>query len=297
MIKYYLEELLEPTILFGIFSALLGLSAALYYSHFNWPLAILVVLGVALAHISVNLVDDYTDYKKGIDKETIKTKFSGGSKVLSSGKIKPRALLGLAIALALMAGAIGLFLLSVNIILLPIIVIGAITIFFYAAYLVRVPFLAEPITALNFTLISVGSFIVAYGSGAMLHNALFAMIPAGMMVGIILMLNSIPDKSVDKKYGRRSGVVILGTREKIAVYYLAWEAAACIIILYGIISRALPATFLITLLTVPIALKVYGGIRNYKSPALHEKTMGTGALFTLGFILLCSVSYLLAMVI
>ncbi|MDE1762595.1 MAG: prenyltransferase, partial [Candidatus Micrarchaeota archaeon] len=166
MIKDYLGAMFEPTLLFGICASLIGISAALYYSHLNLQLAVLVVMGVVFAQMAVNMVDDYTDFKRGIDSETVKTKFSGGSNVLTDGKMRPKELLGLGVAAAIAAGAIGAFLLGSAPAILPIIAIGGISIFLYAAFLVRIPFLAEPLTALNFALIPLGSYIVAYGSTA-----------------------------------------------------------------------------------------------------------------------------------
>ncbi len=39
----------------------------------------LALLGAFLAHISVNTLNEYFDFKSGLDLETIKTPFSGGS--------------------------------------------------------------------------------------------------------------------------------------------------------------------------------------------------------------------------
>ena len=296
MIRDYFGAMFEPTLLFGLCASLIGLSAALYYSHLNLQLAILVVIGVIFAQMAVNMVDDYTDYRKGIDSETVKTKFSGGSNVLTDGKMKPKELLGLGVATALVAGVIGAFLLGSAPAILPIILIGGISIFFYAAFLVRIPFLAEPLTSLNFTLIPLGSYIVAHGVAANINSVLFAMVPAGMMVGIALIANSIPDKIPDKKHGRRNGAVMLDRSGRIAAYYLAWWLLAWTLVISGILINALPVTFVITLLTVPFALRVYNGIRSYKDPASHEKFMGLNALATIGFIFLCSVSYVLAVI-
>jgi len=41
---------------------------------------LLALLGAFLAHISVNTLNEYLDFKSGLDLETIKTPFSGGSR-------------------------------------------------------------------------------------------------------------------------------------------------------------------------------------------------------------------------
>mgnify|MGYP001567492110 CR=1 FL=1 len=40
---------------------------------------ILIVIGALCAHISVNTLNDYADFKSGLDLITVKTTFSGGS--------------------------------------------------------------------------------------------------------------------------------------------------------------------------------------------------------------------------
>ena len=42
----------------------------------------LAVIGAFLAHISVNMLNEYFDFKSGLDLETIRTPFSGGSGAL-----------------------------------------------------------------------------------------------------------------------------------------------------------------------------------------------------------------------
>jgi len=42
----------------------------------------LALLGAFLAHVSVNTLNEYYDFKSGLDLETIRTPFSGGSGAL-----------------------------------------------------------------------------------------------------------------------------------------------------------------------------------------------------------------------
>ena len=52
--------------------------------------AILTMAGVLALHASVDLFNDYWDFKRGIDTATKRTKMSGGSGVLPEGILKPR---------------------------------------------------------------------------------------------------------------------------------------------------------------------------------------------------------------
>ena len=49
-------------------------------SAFNWLHAIMLVIGVVLSHVSVNLFNEYSDFKTRIDFNTNRTPFSGGQR-------------------------------------------------------------------------------------------------------------------------------------------------------------------------------------------------------------------------
>ncbi|MFW2438612.1 MAG: prenyltransferase, partial [Arenicellales bacterium] len=48
----------------------------------NTGLLMLVLLGALLAHISVNALNEYSDFRSGLDLTTTRTQFSGGSGAL-----------------------------------------------------------------------------------------------------------------------------------------------------------------------------------------------------------------------
>ena len=51
--------------------------------------AILTFAGVLALHASVDLLNDFWDFKRGIDTKTNRTKMSGGTGVLPEGLLKP----------------------------------------------------------------------------------------------------------------------------------------------------------------------------------------------------------------
>src|SRR3972149_4838723 len=51
--------------------------------------AVLTFAGVMALHASVDLLNDYWDYKRGIDTATKRTKMSGGTGVLPEGLLQP----------------------------------------------------------------------------------------------------------------------------------------------------------------------------------------------------------------
>ena len=57
-----------------------GFALALYLNQtFNWTNALLVFIGALSAHTSVNALNEYSDFVSGLDFQTNKTPFSGGS--------------------------------------------------------------------------------------------------------------------------------------------------------------------------------------------------------------------------
>ena len=290
MIKDYLRETFEPTILYGLLCGLLGLVAAYRYNPIGFSLAlgVLAAVGVMIAQISVNVLDDYVDFKSGLDSETDKTPFSGGSTL---GKaLKPKYVLVIGIAALLIALAIGVYLVTVvpNPILMLMLFGGAVVIL-YARFITHIPFLAEPATAASFVLAGVGTFILAYnGTGwtAMLPVALLIFLAAGIQPAMALTVNEVPDRIPDRKFGRRSGIVMVRTNRGAALFYSVFYAVAYGALLYGVLTSALPVQFLIALMMLVPNYIVVKGILEYKNAKGFVKTMAFNALMTMAFILL-----------
>ena len=114
-----------------------GLAAASYaHRVFNPFDALLVMIGALLTHASVNVFNNYFDYRSRIDEKTMKTPFSGGVDILVEGKMKPRAALGIGLACLFGAALIGIYFLTRMLYpLLPILVYGLIAICLYTPVL------------------------------------------------------------------------------------------------------------------------------------------------------------------
>ncbi len=291
-VRDYITEILEPTILINTFIALGALGAALHYGKASLWVALLCVAGVALAQVAVNLVDDYVDFTTGLDNDTVKTKFSGGSGLVVSGRVKAGHVLAIGTLAAAAAACIGVYLAySVTMAVLPWVAVGAVAIFLYAGYATKIPFLAEPFAMMSFVSVGIGSFIAISGNSPTWAMAAYGLVPAGMMGGIALLVNNVPDRAADRKHGRRSGVVMLWKPRRIAAYYAVCEAVAYLLVLAGVASGSLPLTLLATLITAPIALKVFNGISSYRSPAAYERYMGMNVVGAFAFMLIVAMAF------
>ena len=304
MIKDYLIEIFEPSLLFGLLCALVGLSAAIYLDFTaGVVLGIVAIIGIVIAQIAVNLIDDYVDYKIGIDKETIKTKFSGGSSLVVDKKVSTNGILIIAIIALLISGVLGFYLLQfLNIgvlyLVLILIVFGGISVIFYAKYFTHVPFFSEPFVTICFAVIGIGVYLVASNS---LTNVLWVFllvcIPSGLQVGVAMIANELPDRKADKKYGRRNIVIMLSSQKNYSGLYFIFQAIGYLLLGYGMVERFLPITFLILFALIPGMYLVGRGIENYKDPKTHEKVMGLNSIMAFLYIFLLSFAFLIVRVV
>ena len=76
--------------------------------------ALLTFAGVMALHASVDLLNDFWDYKRGIDTSTKRTKMSGGTGVLPEGLLKPSSVYRAGIAFLIIGGGIGAYFVMTN---------------------------------------------------------------------------------------------------------------------------------------------------------------------------------------
>jgi len=69
--------------------------------------ALLTFAGVMALHASVDLLNDFWDFKRGIDTKTTRTKMSGGTGVLPEGLLKPSSVYRAGIAFLIIGTVIG----------------------------------------------------------------------------------------------------------------------------------------------------------------------------------------------
>ena len=78
-VKIWLRQIRAPFLLLPPISVLVGVSVAVYESYsINALYLALAFIGALLAHIAVNVLNEYYDYKSGVDFKTVRTPFSGG---------------------------------------------------------------------------------------------------------------------------------------------------------------------------------------------------------------------------
>ena len=90
MLSTWLRVIRIRFLLASVIAVAVGLAISWWKTNSIDPLhAIITVCGVLALHASVDLLNDFWDYKRGIDTETRRTKLSGGTGVLPEGLLKP----------------------------------------------------------------------------------------------------------------------------------------------------------------------------------------------------------------
>ena len=277
--------------------AFLGMSIALYNGNFNALYFVLTIIGLTLLHASVNTLNDYTDFRTGVDLKTNKTPFSGGSGFLPAGLLKPSTALKIGLGSIILATPIGIyFLLERGTQLLPLFIVGAILVLFYTSFITRLGLgLAEISAGLGLGALPViGVFMII--NGKFTYAALYASMPSFFLVFNLLLLNEIPDAVADREGRRKTLPIQFGLREA-AVIYSTLTMATYAWILAGAVLKLMPYWSLIALLTLPVGLKAVRGALTFKKPEELVPAQGANVITVLLTQLLLGLGYLLAWIV
>lgn len=186
------------------------------YSSFDLNYAVLTIVGVFSLHASIDLLNDYWDYRRGIDKMTKRTKFSGGSGVIPENLLSPRTVYGAAILFLLAGVLIGCYFVVVRGPIIALILIFAVlAIFFYSSKIVNFG-LAELFVGVKGLLIVIGSFYVQ--TPILEFSPVFIGTVIGMLSSSVLLVNSFPDYHADRLGGRKTLVILLGKKRSYEVF-------------------------------------------------------------------------------
>ena len=218
--------------------------------------AVLTLAGVMALHASVDMLNDYSDYKRGIDTATERTKVSGGTGVLPEGLLKPSSVYRAGIVSLLLGASIGAYFVVTHGVVIAIILGFAIlSIYFYSGRIVDTG-LGELFVAVKGCMIVLGAFYIQ--TGDISASAVLAGIAVGSLSSLVLFVASFPDHDADKSKGRRTIAIMLGKRRAARVFWLFF-AAAYMPVAYGALVGVLPHAALAMFAVLPLG--AYAGIR------------------------------------
>jgi 1,4-dihydroxy-2-naphthoate octaprenyltransferase len=223
---------------------------------------LLVFFGACFFHIACNVANDYFDFKSGTDalNKNALVPFSGGSRMILDGFVKPREALTVSIVFALLGSAIGLYLNAVskgNVIL----IIGVAALFFIYEYN------GFPLRLVNKGLGEIAIFCAwgplivlgSYYTQAQAFTSLWPLIvsiPSGVLTTLVLLINEFADKESDETSGRKTWVILFGMRAGLLIYlFLALTCFAVVVL--GTLLNGWPLWSLLVFLVFPLPLLAY----------------------------------------
>ena len=232
----------------------------LTYDIFNIIDALLTYVGVIFLHASVDIFNDYWDYKRGIDTTTKRTKFSGGTGVLPEKKLEPNIVYKAGFLSMVIGIAIGgYFILQSGLLIAIILAVAILSIYFYSTTIVNIG-LAETLVAVKGTMIVIGTSFVQ--SGIVDLPIVYLGIIIGLLSSIVLYIAAFPDFAADKEKGRKTLIILIGKNKSAQIFPLL------IILIYslisiGIILQYLPIYSILTFSSLIFAIRSAKKLKNY----------------------------------
>lgn len=274
-----------PTLWAAVAPVLVGSALASNAEVFRWDAFIVTMVAAVLIQIGVNFANDVADGTRGTDTERI-----GPTRAVASGLITPHQMwigIGWVFGLAALAGV------YLTVLAGPwILVIGVVSIVAALGYTNGpIPYgyygLGELFVFVFFGLVAtVGTRFVydnSIESGAWVGG-----VAMGLLASAILLANNVRDVETDAAAGKRTLAVIVGRTNGVLLF------AFCV--LGGILTPAvgvvfdwLPVGALLTLLALPIGLRLVRRLQTERSgPPLVKVLKGTALLQLLVGLLLSS---------
>ncbi|MHA7734898.1 UbiA family prenyltransferase [Nitrosopumilus sp. S6] len=278
-------------LLASVIAVSVGLSLNWWQNLTIGPLeAILTFAGVMALHASVDLLNDFWDFKRGIDTETPKTKMSGGTGVLPEGLLKPSSVYRAGIAFLVIGSTIGAyFVITDGIIIAIILGFAILSIYFYSTKIVDSG-LGEFFVAVKGSMIVLGTFFIQ--SGQITMESILAGIVVGSLSSLVLFIASFPDHDADKSKGRKTLVIVVGKQKATKLFWI-FPFVSYSAIIIGVSLNLFPIISLITLFSIPLMIKSGIGLKKtfdsvedlvpFMSSTLMFSRI-TGALFVLSFL-------------
>lgn len=247
----------------------LGGAVAARHHVFRWGWFALALVAAMAVHLGLNMANDLFDEASGADAANpTPTPFSGGSRVLQYGLVSRRAMAAGCAGLYAVASGIGLYLAAER--GWGLLGIGAVGVFLSLAYTAP-PFrlvhrgLGEPVTALGFgPVMAVGTFYACTGRWS--WEAVVASVPVAILIALVLYVNQIPDRNGDAAAGKRT-LIVRWSPPAVQAGYAVAAAGAYVSVVAAAASGVTPLWTLLALLSAPLALRVWRGMRaHYLSP-------------------------------
>jgi 1,4-dihydroxy-2-naphthoate polyprenyltransferase len=293
----WFKETRPQFLLLSVVLAFLGTAIAWYYGPVNLGYAVLAGFGLVLTHGSSNAINDYFDYKSGIDLHVTRTPFSGGSGLVPEGKLPLQQALGVGVVTTAAALVIGVFFVVVRgWQLIPLLVAAVLCLVFYTPVILKT-YWPEWSPGFGLGIMPLLGFYFVQ-TGRYDWVVLAASIPSGILVHNLLLLNEFPDVEADRMGGRKTTPVVFGMEaaarffriSTISVY--VW-IVGCVLATLVTGTVVMPVYSLLAFLTLPLAQKAMHGSRECRDLSKLVPALGHNVMFILLTQVLLGVGYIL----
>lgn len=258
-----------PSILPGILGGIIA------WSHgypLKWIEFLLTVIGVAVNHCGLNMVDDVFDYLHQVDQrgKDEKNPFTGGSGVLTAEWLSVREMLAASAACFALTILIGLYLSSVcGAVVLILGLLGMASSVFYTMPPVKFGYrgFGELGLLVNFgPVIVLGAYFVQ--AGRLSWEPFWVSLILGLMMWSMILINEIPDYEADRQGGKNNLVVRFG-KKKAVVLYKAGLILAYLVPVLGVSWGMLTPYTLLACISVPLAWRSVVILHEYREDPLR----------------------------
>ena len=214
---------------------------------------VLILSGALAAHVSVNMFNEYEDFKSGLDFHTQRTPFSGGSGILPASPELAEYVRTGGIASLLLTTLIGFYFLWVSGWgLFPVGFLGILLIYFYTQKITHWPLICLIAPGLAFgPLMICGAYYILSGHYSV--EVAMASLIVFFLANNLLLLNQFPDREADQNAGRCHFPILIG-RQKSAWVYVGFLVAAYTLLIICVCLGFLPPHSLLGLLSLALAL-------------------------------------------
>jgi len=179
---------------------------------------LLIFLGAVTAHVSVNMFNEYDDFKSGLDYHTQRTPFSGGSGALPAVPELAESVRMGGMACLLITALIGIYFLRLSDWgLFPVGFFGILLIYFYTHKITHWPLICLIAPGLAFgPLMICGAYYILSGHYSVAVT--MASLIVFFLVNNLLLLNQFPDVEADKNAGRCHFPILIGRKKSAWIY-------------------------------------------------------------------------------
>lgn len=233
------------------------------------PLTVaLIVLAGLASHVAANALNEYEDFRSGLDFTTKRTPYSGGSGTLvAHAEFAPVALY-LGLTCLMITLSIGwYFVQKQGAILIAPGLLGLVLVMAYTRWINLFPLLCLLAPGVGFGLLMVNLTVLVL-TGKPSFEALALSVPVFLLVSNLLLINQLPDIEADRRVGRRHVAVAWGVVCAVRIYIVL---AVCVYlsILATWLAGVLPMGVMLGWLTAPLAFWVSKDLVRWCGTDIH----------------------------